>query len=33
VFRSRCPHAFDRCAAEVPPLHAAGGTQAACWLA
>jgi oligopeptide transport system ATP-binding protein len=33
VFRTRCPHAFDRCAAEVPPLKAINAhTQAACWL-
>jgi oligopeptide transport system ATP-binding protein len=33
VFRTRCPHAFERCAAEVPPLLATGsGAQAACWL-
>jgi len=33
VFRTRCPHAFERCAAEVPPLLAAGSdAQAACWL-
>ncbi|MEO5671160.1 MAG: dipeptide ABC transporter ATP-binding protein [Ramlibacter sp.] len=33
VFRTRCPHAFDRCAAEVPPLKAVNAeTQAACWL-
>jgi oligopeptide transport system ATP-binding protein len=33
VFRTRCPHAFDRCAAEVPPLKSINShTQAACWL-
>ncbi len=33
VFRTRCPHAFDRCAAEVPPLKAVNShTQVACWL-
>jgi oligopeptide transport system ATP-binding protein len=33
VFRTRCPHAFDRCAAEVPPLKAVDArSQAACWL-
>ncbi|MEO7392939.1 MAG: oligopeptide/dipeptide ABC transporter ATP-binding protein [Ramlibacter sp.] len=33
VFRTRCPHAFDRCVAEVPPLKAINPrTQAACWL-
>ena len=33
VFRTRCPHAFDRCAVEVPPLKAVTShTRAACWL-
>jgi oligopeptide transport system ATP-binding protein len=33
VFRTRCPHAFDRCAAEIPPLKSVDGhSQAACWL-
>ncbi|WP_244935206.1 ABC transporter ATP-binding protein [Acuticoccus sediminis] len=33
VFRTRCPHAFDRCAAEVPPLRPVGaGHHAACHL-
>jgi oligopeptide transport system ATP-binding protein len=33
VFRTRCPHAFDRCAAEVPPLLPTGAhSHAACWL-
>ena len=33
VFRTRCPHAFERCAAEVPPLKPINEhTQAACWL-
>jgi oligopeptide transport system ATP-binding protein len=33
VFRTRCPHAFDRCAAEVPPLlKLESQSQAACWL-
>ncbi len=33
-FRPRCPKAFDRCAAEEPPLFDVGGGQAAaCWLA
>jgi oligopeptide transport system ATP-binding protein len=33
VFRTRCPHAFDRCAAEVPTLKSINShTQAACWL-
>jgi oligopeptide transport system ATP-binding protein len=33
VFRTRCPHAFDKCAAEVPPLIPVNEqSQAACWL-
>ena len=33
VFRTRCPHAFDRCALEVPPLKTVSSqAQAACWL-
>jgi oligopeptide transport system ATP-binding protein len=33
VFRTRCPHAFDKCAAEVPPLITVNGqSKAACWL-
>ena len=33
VFRTRCPHAFDRCAAEIPPLIAVNEkSEAACWL-
>ena len=33
-FRDRCPHAFDRCAQEVPPLMSVGGGhRAACWIA
>jgi oligopeptide transport system ATP-binding protein len=33
VFRTRCPHAFERCAAEVPPLKPVDAhSQAACWL-
>ena len=33
VFRSRCPRAFDRCAAEVPPLKPVDSrSEAACWL-
>ena len=33
-FRDRCPHAFDRCAQEVPPLmNLGGGHRAACWIA
>jgi oligopeptide/dipeptide ABC transporter ATP-binding protein len=32
-FRTRCPHAFARCAAETPPLSAAGsGHRVACHL-
>jgi peptide/nickel transport system ATP-binding protein/oligopeptide transport system ATP-binding protein len=33
-FRDRCPHAFDQCAEEVPPLMELGdGHRAACWIA
>lgn len=33
-FRDRCPHAFDKCAQEVPPLMDLGGShRAACWIA
>jgi oligopeptide/dipeptide ABC transporter ATP-binding protein len=33
-FRDRCPHAFDKCAAENPPLKELGdGHRAACWIA
>jgi oligopeptide transport system ATP-binding protein len=33
VFRTRCPRAFDKCAAEVPPLiQVDGESRAACWL-
>ncbi|WP_332119305.1 ABC transporter ATP-binding protein [Azorhizobium caulinodans] len=32
AFHPRCAHAFARCAAERPPLYAAGGTSAACFL-
>ncbi|MGZ5181415.1 MAG: oligopeptide/dipeptide ABC transporter ATP-binding protein [Ramlibacter sp.] len=33
VFRTRCPKAFDRCAAEVPPLiDVDAESRAACWL-
>ncbi|MBE7941314.1 MULTISPECIES: oligopeptide/dipeptide ABC transporter ATP-binding protein [Ramlibacter] len=33
VFRTRCPRAFDKCAAEVPPLAAVDAqSRAACWL-
>jgi oligopeptide/dipeptide ABC transporter ATP-binding protein len=32
-FHPRCPHAWDRCSAETPPLLAAGpGHSARCWL-
>ncbi len=32
-FQTRCPHAFDRCRQEEPPLIAVGeGHRAACWL-
>ncbi|GAC1529817.1 MAG: murein tripeptide/oligopeptide ABC transporter ATP-binding protein OppF [Ramlibacter sp.] len=33
VFRTRCPRAFDRCTAEVPPLiEVDAESRAACWL-
>lgn len=33
-FRDRCPHAFDKCAEENPPLRKLGdGHRAACWIA
>jgi oligopeptide transport system ATP-binding protein len=33
VFRTRCPHAFDKCAVDVPPLIPVNAeSQAACWL-
>ena len=33
VFRTRCPHAFDKCAVEVPPLITVNEkSRAACWL-
>jgi len=33
VFRTRCPHAFDKCGQEVPPLIPVNEkSQAACWL-
>jgi peptide/nickel transport system ATP-binding protein/oligopeptide transport system ATP-binding protein len=33
-FRDRCPHAFDKCAQENPPLiELGGGHRAACWIA
>jgi peptide/nickel transport system ATP-binding protein len=32
-FHPRCPHAFDRCKKEVPPLvDVAANRKAACWL-
>jgi peptide/nickel transport system ATP-binding protein len=34
-FASRCPHAFDKCRTEAPPLSDVGGDprhQSACWL-
>ncbi len=31
-FNPRCPHAFDRCRMERPPLYAAGGGHASCFL-
>lgn len=30
VFRTRCPHAIDRCAAEIPMLRAVGESLVAC---
>ena len=33
-FRDRCPHAFDKCAQEIPPLMDLGDEhRAACWIA
>jgi oligopeptide transport system ATP-binding protein len=33
VFRTRCPHTFDKCGADVPPLIPVNEkSQAACWL-
>jgi peptide/nickel transport system ATP-binding protein/oligopeptide transport system ATP-binding protein len=33
-FRDRCPHAFDRCTQENPPLiELSNGHRAACWIA
>jgi oligopeptide/dipeptide ABC transporter ATP-binding protein len=33
AFRDRCPHAFDRCEAETPPLRGVGaGRSVACHL-
>jgi peptide/nickel transport system ATP-binding protein/oligopeptide transport system ATP-binding protein len=33
-FRDRCPHAFDKCAEENPPLKELGnGHRSACWIA
>jgi len=32
IFAERCPHVFERCGREVPPLLEAGhGARAACW--
>jgi oligopeptide/dipeptide ABC transporter ATP-binding protein len=31
-FNPRCPHAFDRCRAERPPLYPAAGGEASCFL-
>jgi peptide/nickel transport system ATP-binding protein len=31
-FNPRCPHVFDRCHVERPPLLPAGENLAACWL-
>jgi oligopeptide/dipeptide ABC transporter ATP-binding protein len=31
-FNPRCPHAFDRCHAERPPLYPAAGGRASCFL-
>jgi oligopeptide/dipeptide ABC transporter ATP-binding protein len=30
VFRSRCPHAIERCAQEVPELRPCGDSHVAC---
>jgi len=30
AFRSRCPFAIDKCAAEIPPLREVGNQQVAC---
>ena len=30
VFRTRCPHAIERCARQVPPLRPVGSSQVAC---
>jgi oligopeptide transport system ATP-binding protein len=33
VFRTRCPHAFEKCGVDVPPLIPVNAqSQAACWL-
>jgi oligopeptide transport system ATP-binding protein len=33
VFRTRCPHAFEKCPVEVPPLKSVDArSEAACWL-
>ncbi len=31
-FHPRCPHAFDRCTAELPRLTASAGRAVSCWL-
>jgi oligopeptide/dipeptide ABC transporter ATP-binding protein len=31
-FADRCPHRFERCASEPPPLEMAAGHTARCWL-
>lgn len=33
AFRTRCPVAMERCAAEIPELRPLGAVQVACWLA
>ncbi|SIT72020.1 peptide/nickel transport system ATP-binding protein [Edaphobacillus lindanitolerans] len=32
AFANRCPHAFDRCFAEAPPVFSEAGHQSKCWL-
>lgn len=31
-FAPRCPHAWDKCRAQLPPLFKRGGQEARCWL-
>lgn len=31
-FAPRCPHAWDKCRAQLPPLFDLGGREARCWL-